>query len=100
MEHMVFFFAELGLMQYSMIMYCPSMVAASAVYAARCTLRKSPLWTETLKHHTGFSEQQLLYGILPQECYFIVGFIINSSCRCLMNKAFAVCSAEMLLKFL
>ncbi|XP_020101934.1 G2/mitotic-specific cyclin S13-7-like isoform X2 [Ananas comosus] len=60
MEHMVFFFAELGLMQYSMIMYCPSMVAASAVYAARCTLRKSPLWTETLKHHTGFSEQQLL----------------------------------------
>nr|CAD1817288.1 unnamed protein product [Ananas comosus var. bracteatus] len=60
MEHMVFFFAELGLMQYAMIMYCPSMVAASAVYAARCTLRKSPLWTETLKHHTGFSEQQLL----------------------------------------
>ncbi|XP_072976645.1 G2/mitotic-specific cyclin S13-7-like [Typha angustifolia] len=60
MEHMVFFFAELGMMQYSMIMYCPSMVAASAVYAARCTLKKSPLWTETLQRHTGFSEKQLL----------------------------------------
>ncbi|XP_010922031.1 G2/mitotic-specific cyclin S13-7 [Elaeis guineensis] len=59
-EHMVFFFAELGLMQYSMITFCPSMFAASAVYAARCTLKKSPLWTETLGRHTGFSEPQLL----------------------------------------
>ncbi|XP_020080982.1 cyclin-B1-1-like isoform X3 [Ananas comosus] len=60
MQHMVFFFAELGLVQYPMIMYRPSMVAASAVYAARCTLKKSPFWTKTLKRHTGFSEQQLL----------------------------------------
>ncbi|XP_065015705.1 G2/mitotic-specific cyclin S13-7-like [Musa acuminata AAA Group] len=60
MERMVFFFAELAMMHYSMIMFCPSMVAAAAVHAARCTLRKSPLWTATLKHHTGFSEQQLL----------------------------------------
>lgn len=57
---MVFFFAELGLMQYSTITYCPSMVAASAVYAARCTLKKSPLWTKTLKCHTGFTDTQLL----------------------------------------
>lgn len=62
LEHMVFFFAELGLMQYSIVSYCPSMVAASAVYAARCTLNRSPLWNETLKRHTGFSEQQLMYA--------------------------------------
>lgn len=61
MEHMGNFFAELALMQYSMILYCPSMVAASAVYAAQCTLNKSPLWNERLKRHTGFSEHQLLY---------------------------------------
>ncbi|XP_019703333.2 G2/mitotic-specific cyclin S13-7 isoform X1 [Elaeis guineensis] len=60
MEHMAFFFAELGLMHYSMIMYCPSLIAASAVYAARCTLKKTPFWSETLKHNTGFSEPQLL----------------------------------------
>nr|AIZ68199.1 G2/mitotic-specific cyclin S13-7-like isoform X1 [Albuca bracteata] len=60
MEHMVFFFAELGLLQYSMVTHCPSMFAASAVYAARCTLKKTPLWTDTLKHHTGFSETQLM----------------------------------------
>lgn len=59
-ERMVFFFAELGLMQYSMVTYCPSLVAASAVYAARCTLKKRPLWTETLRRHTGFSETKLL----------------------------------------
>lgn len=61
LEHMAYFFAELALMQYSVILYCPSMLAASAVYAALCTLKKSPLWSERLKRHTGFSEQQMLY---------------------------------------
>uniref|UniRef100_A0A5B6Z6J4 Uncharacterized protein n=1 Tax=Davidia involucrata TaxID=16924 RepID=A0A5B6Z6J4_DAVIN len=59
MENMVYFLAELGMMNYGTLMYCPSMVAASAVYAARCTLNKSPVWNETLKLHTGFSEPQL-----------------------------------------
>ncbi|KAG8388885.1 hypothetical protein BUALT_Bualt02G0171700 [Buddleja alternifolia] len=62
MENMTFFFAELGITNYSTIIrYCPSMIAASSVYAARCTLnRTTPLWTETLKHHTGYSEDQLM----------------------------------------
>jgi len=60
LEHMVFFFAELALMEYRLVSVCPSLVAASAVYAARCTLKKTPIWTETLKHHTGFSELQLM----------------------------------------
>lgn len=60
MENMVYFLAELGLMHYSVIvMYTPSIIAASAVYAARCTLNKCPFWTETLKHYTGYSEVQL-----------------------------------------
>ncbi|KAJ0041916.1 hypothetical protein Pint_18491 [Pistacia integerrima] len=60
MENMVYFLAELGLMNYDTLIFCPSMVAASAVYAARCTLKKSPVWTETLKLHTGFSEAQVM----------------------------------------
>ncbi|KAM4097037.1 hypothetical protein ACJW30_08G151000 [Castanea mollissima] len=61
MENMVFFLAEIGLMNYPTIsLYCPSMIAAAAVYAARCTLAKSPFWSETLKHHTGYSEEQLM----------------------------------------
>ncbi|KAB1227448.1 G2/mitotic-specific cyclin-1 [Morella rubra] len=60
MENMVFFLAELGLTHYPIVTsYRPSVIAASAVYAARCTLDKSPFWTETLKHHTGYSEDQL-----------------------------------------
>ncbi|XVE79038.1 hypothetical protein DITRI_Ditri14bG0025800 [Diplodiscus trichospermus] len=61
MEDLVFFLAELGLMLYpTVVFYCPSMLAASAVYAARCTLKMSPYWSETLKHHTGYSEDQLM----------------------------------------
>ncbi|XP_051226359.1 cyclin-B1-1 [Lolium perenne] len=60
LENMVFFFAELALMQYSLVLSKPSMVAAAAVYTARLTLKKTPLWTDTLKHHTGFTESQLL----------------------------------------
>ncbi|XP_024047213.1 G2/mitotic-specific cyclin S13-7 isoform X3 [Citrus clementina] len=60
MENLVFFLAELGISHYpTVICYCPSMLAAASVYAACCTLNKSPLWTETLKHHTGYSEEQL-----------------------------------------
>lgn len=60
MEHMVHFLAELGLMQYSVIKYSPSKFAASAVYAARLTLKKNPIWTDTLEQHTGFSDVQLM----------------------------------------
>ncbi|XP_038719428.1 G2/mitotic-specific cyclin S13-7-like [Tripterygium wilfordii] len=61
MENMVYFLGELGIMHYdTIIMFCPSMLAASAVYVARCALNKTPSWTETLKLHTGFSESQLM----------------------------------------
>lgn len=63
MENMAFFFAELGLMHYSMVIkHRPSMLAASAVYAARWTLERSPRWTETLERHTGYDELQLGYA--------------------------------------
>lgn len=60
MENMVYFLAELGMMNYASIIYCPSMIAASAVYVARHTLKRTPFWNGTLKLHTGFSESQIL----------------------------------------
>lgn len=55
------YLAELSVMHYdTMIMFSPSMVAASAIYAARSALHKIPIWTNTLKHHTGYSETQLM----------------------------------------
>ncbi|XP_047165166.1 G2/mitotic-specific cyclin S13-7-like [Vigna umbellata] len=60
LENMAHFLSELGLVHYATIMYCPSMIAASAVFAARCTLNKTPLWNETLKLHTGYLQEQLM----------------------------------------
>ncbi|XP_026427020.1 G2/mitotic-specific cyclin S13-7-like isoform X2 [Papaver somniferum] len=60
MENMAFFLAELGLMQYAVVMFRPSMLAASAVYAARCTLNKTPPWDKTLEIHTGYTGSQLI----------------------------------------
>ncbi|KAL3625717.1 hypothetical protein CASFOL_030246 [Castilleja foliolosa] len=75
MKNMTFFYAELGLTNYATIInYSPSMLSASAVYAARYTLIRSPLWTETLKHHTGYSEDQLMEcAKLLVGLYFVVG---------------------------
>ncbi|KAL0728543.1 hypothetical protein Bca4012_024636 [Brassica carinata] len=60
MENMVHFLAELGMMHYDTLRFCPSMLAASAVYTARCSLNKSPAWTETLKFHSGYSESEIM----------------------------------------
>ncbi|KAH0997871.1 hypothetical protein GBA52_021735 [Prunus armeniaca] len=74
-KNMVFFLAELGIMHYpTTVRYSPSLIAAAAVYAARCTLNKAPLWTETLKHHTGYSEEQL------RDCAkLLVGFHLHAA---------------------
>ncbi|KAJ3669198.1 hypothetical protein LUZ60_011148 [Juncus effusus] len=66
LEHMIYFYAELGIMQYSTVKYPASLLAASAVYAARSTLKKTPIWTETLIRHTGYTESDL------QECVKIM----------------------------
>ncbi|QHO44031.1 G2/mitotic-specific cyclin [Arachis hypogaea] len=60
LENMAHFLSELGMMHYATLMYCPSMVAASAVFAARCTLNKTPLWSDTLKLYTGYTQEQLM----------------------------------------
>ena len=65
LENMAFFYAELSLVQYTTLLYPPSVIAAAAVYTARCTLNMSPRWTHVLEHHTGLAEPQLLYVLLP-----------------------------------
>ncbi|XP_062208388.1 cyclin-B1-3-like [Phragmites australis] len=60
LENMAFFYTELALVQYSMLVYSPSVTAAAAVYAARCTLDMNPLWSDILEYHTGLAEPQLL----------------------------------------
>jgi cyclin B len=58
---MIPFIGQVALVDYRMTtIYYPSMVTASAAYAARCTLRKSSLSIETLEYHTGLHEQQFM----------------------------------------
>ena len=73
---MAHFLSELGLMNYATEMYWPSMVAASAVFAARCTLNKAPLWNETLKLHSGYSQEQLMHVNMNWSCLYYLDFII------------------------
>nr|XP_009393101.1 PREDICTED: G2/mitotic-specific cyclin S13-7-like [Musa acuminata subsp. malaccensis] len=85
MENMTFFFAELGLMHYSMVIkHRPSMLAASAVYAARWTLERSPRWTETLERHTGYDELQL--GDCAQHLLSFHASAAESKLRAVYNK--------------
>ncbi|XP_027343410.1 G2/mitotic-specific cyclin S13-7-like [Abrus precatorius] len=59
-ENMAYFLAELGLTHYKVaIFYCPSMTAAAAVYAARCTLNRRPFWTEILMYKAGYRSEQI-----------------------------------------
>ena len=75
LEMLSFFYVELCLVSYEMVKFTPSMIAASAVYTAQNTLRKSKedCWTQLLKHHSGYSESQLMYVLflpfLQSVCY-------------------------------
>ncbi|XP_057818332.1 G2/mitotic-specific cyclin S13-7 isoform X2 [Cryptomeria japonica] len=60
MENLVFFLIELSLLQYVTIKFTPSLLSAGAVYTARCTLKKDPIWNDLLKRHTGYSEADLM----------------------------------------
>lgn len=73
LEMMSFFLAELCLVEYVMLRYPPSMLAAAAVYTGQFTLRRFPSWNRTMECYTGYTEDQL------QECArLMVGFHRNS----------------------
>nr|GEY62248.1 G2/mitotic-specific cyclin S13-7-like [Tanacetum cinerariifolium] len=68
-ENIEFFYTELGLMDYTL--------AASSVYATRCTRKKIPAWTETLKHHTGYSIKSEVTEAMGAECEHLI-VVVNS----------------------
>ncbi|KAL9678189.1 hypothetical protein QQ045_016028 [Rhodiola kirilowii] len=69
LEAMSFFLMELCLVEYEMLKFPPSLLAASAIYTAQGSLYGFRQWTKTCEWHTTYSEDQL------QECSkLIVGF--------------------------
>eukprot|EP01018_Ginkgo_biloba_P037298 Gb_09901 [translate_table: standard] len=53
------FLMELCLVEYSAVSYRPSMLAAAALYTARCILQRQPFWNSTLECQTNYTESAL-----------------------------------------
>ncbi|KAK9748486.1 hypothetical protein RND81_02G060700 [Saponaria officinalis] len=60
MELLSFFLIELCLIEYEMVTYPPSLLAAAAVFTAQCALSGSKNWSKTCEWHTGYSPEHLI----------------------------------------
>ncbi|KAJ1403868.1 Cyclin-like [Sesbania bispinosa] len=60
LEALAFFLVELSLVEYEMLKFPPSQLAAAAVYTAQCTIYGFKQWSKTCEWHTNYSEDQLL----------------------------------------
>ncbi|KAJ4963134.1 hypothetical protein NE237_023073 [Protea cynaroides] len=60
LELLSFFMIELCLVEYEMLRFPPSLLAAAAIYTAQCTLKRSRQWTKTSEWHTNYTEDQLM----------------------------------------
>ncbi|XP_010437448.1 PREDICTED: cyclin-B2-2-like [Camelina sativa] len=54
------FLMELALVDYEMLRYPPSLLAATAVYTAQCTIHGFSEWSSTCEFHSHYAEHQLL----------------------------------------
>ncbi|KAJ7948995.1 Cyclin [Quillaja saponaria] len=53
LEHLAFYLIELCLVEYEALAFKPSLLCASALYVARCTLQMTP-WTSMLRKHARY----------------------------------------------
>ncbi|XP_022748824.1 cyclin-B2-4-like isoform X2 [Durio zibethinus] len=60
LELLSFFMIELCLVEYEMLKFRPSLLAAAAIFTAQCALRGSKHWSKTSKWYTTYSEEQLM----------------------------------------
>ncbi|EOX90684.1 Transducin family protein / WD-40 repeat family protein isoform 3 [Theobroma cacao] len=59
-ELLSFFLIELALVEYEMLKFQPSLLAAAAIYTAQCSLYGFKQWSKTCEWHSSYSEDQLL----------------------------------------
>lgn len=60
LEALSFFIVELALVEYEMLKFPPSMLAAAAIFTAQCSLHRSKQWTKATEWHTTYMEDQLM----------------------------------------
>lgn len=61
---MAFFLIDLCLVEYEALAFKPSLLCASALYVARCTLQITPPWTPLLQKHARYELSQMRYFCL------------------------------------
>ncbi|CAN7025559.1 hypothetical protein Bca4012_041780 [Brassica carinata] len=59
-EMLASFLIELALVEYEMLRFQPSLLAATAVYTAQCTVDGYRQWSSTCEFHSHYSEDQLM----------------------------------------
>ncbi|XP_022772112.1 cyclin-B2-3-like [Durio zibethinus] len=60
LELLSFFMIELCLVEFEMLKFQPSLLAAAAIFTAQCTLSGSKHWSKTSEWYTTYSEEQLM----------------------------------------
>ncbi|XP_027092186.1 G2/mitotic-specific cyclin-2-like [Coffea eugenioides] len=60
LELLSFFIVELCLVEYEMLRFPPSLLAAAAIFTAQCSVNGFKKWTKTCERHTNYTEDQLL----------------------------------------
>lgn len=59
-ELLAFFITELSMVEYEMLKFPPSLLAAAAVFTAQCTLGRGKQWSKTTERHTNYQEYELM----------------------------------------
>ncbi|GMI68251.1 Cyclin B2;1 [Hibiscus trionum] len=60
LEFLSFFLIELALVEYEMLKFQPSLLAAAAIYTAHCSLYGFKQWSKTCEWHSSYTEDELL----------------------------------------
>ncbi|KAK6160825.1 hypothetical protein DH2020_004206 [Rehmannia glutinosa] len=60
LELLSFFIIELCLVEYEMLRFPPSLLAAGAIFTAQCTLSGCKQWSKTSEKHTSYTQEELL----------------------------------------
>ncbi|KAE8707186.1 Cyclin-B2-3 [Hibiscus syriacus] len=60
LELLSFFLIELALVEYEMLKFQPSLLAAAAIYTAQCSLYGIKQWSKTCEWLSSYAEEQLL----------------------------------------
>ncbi|XP_071697551.1 cyclin-B2-4-like [Rutidosis leptorrhynchoides] len=59
-ELLSFYLVDMCLVEYEMLKFPPSLLAAAAVYTAGCTLNRSKQWTKKSQHYSNYTDHDLL----------------------------------------